>query len=297
MTKILVTGSAGLVGRQVVKDLVRENFDVYACYNEIKPEFGIPTHLDLTKKDMIIDTFHTINPDLIIHLAAKTDVEKCEVQKEETTLINTIATEILARESAKQDRFFVYVSTDYVFDGKKELKNENDVPNPKNFYGKSKLDGENAVKKFASRYAIIRTSTPFGIHPTKKSFPIWIKENLESGNEILVLIDQFTSPTFVPNLSKMLLEVIKKRITGTIHLAGATRISRYEFAKMIAEKLNLDTMSLKKSKIQEMNWNATRPKDSSLDVSKANKILDNKPQKIEISLELFLEQIKNSTKF
>ncbi|AJW71806.1 SDR family oxidoreductase [Nitrosopumilus adriaticus] len=297
MTKILVTGSAGLVGIQVVKDLVRENFDVYACYNETKIQFGVPTHLDLTKKDMIIDVFHTINPDLVIHLAAKTDVEKCELQKEETTLINTIATEILARESAKQNAFFIYVSTDYVFDGEEGLKKENDICDPKNFYGKSKLNGENTVKKFASQYLIIRTSTPFGIHSTKKSFPIWVKENLESGKEISVLTDQFTSPTFVPNFSKMLLEVIKKRITGTIHLAGATRISRYEFAKMIAKKLKLDTMLLKKSEIQEMGWNATRPKDSSLDVSKANKILDNKPLKIEISLELFLEQIKNSTKF
>ena len=294
MTKILVTGSSGLIGRQIVKDLVGENHNVYSCYNKIKPEFGIPTQLDLSKEDKIIDIFHTIKPDVIIHLAAMTDVEKCEIQREQSVLIKTNSTKILAKESKKLNAFFVYVSTDYVFDGEEGLRNEDDILNPLNFYGKSKLDGEIAVKKFTSKYAIIRTSTPFGLHPTKKSFPLWVKENLESKKEISVLIDQFTSPTYVPNLSKMIIEIAKKQIVGIIHLTGATKISRYEFAKMIAKKLNLDKTLLKPIKIQDMKWNANRPKDSSLDVSKAKKILDNKPEEIEHSLEKFISQIEEN---
>jgi len=292
MTKILVTGSAGLIGRQIVKDLVKENYDVYSCYNKLKSEFGIPMHLDLTKKNEIINIFDTIKPDVVIHLAALKDVEKCETQKEQAMLLNSTSTEILVKESVKQKAFFVYVSTDYVFDGGKGSKNENDIPNPVNFYGKSKLDGEIAVKNLSSSYAIIRTSTPFGIHSKKKSFPLWVKENLESKKEICVLIDQFTSPTFVPNLSKMIIEVAIKQITGIIHLAGATRISRYEFAKMIAQEFNLDKTLLKPTKIQDMKWNAIRPKDSSLNVSKAEKILENKPEKIKDSLEEFTNKIK-----
>lgn len=293
MTKILVTGSAGLVGRQVVKDLIEKNFDVYSCYNVDEPEAGILTKLDLSKKDEIVSTLHEIKPDAIIHLAALTDVDKCETQKELATIINTKSTEILAQESAKKQTFFVYLSTDYVFDGKVGLKNENDSPNPINFYGISKLAGEIAVKNFTSSHAIIRTSTPFGVHIKKKSFPLWVKENLESKKEIPVLCDQYTSPTFVPNLSKMLIEVTIKRIKGIIHLAGATRISRLEFAKMIARKLNLDETLLKSKKIEHADWIAKRPSDSSLDVSKARKILDNKPQEIEYSLELFINQIKH----
>ena len=293
MTKILVTGSAGLIGRQVVKDLVEKNYVVYSGYNKINPEFGIPTHLDLLKEDQIIDIFHNIKPDIIIHLAAMTDVEKCEIQREQAVLFNTNFTEILAREAVKQNVFFVYVSTDYIFDGEKELANENDIPNPLNVYGKSKLDGENVVKKLTSRYAILRTSTPFGLHLTKKSFPLWIKENLEAKKEISVLIDQFTSPTFIPNLSKMIIEISIKQISGIIHVAGATRISRYEFAKMIANKLDLDETLLKPSKIQDMEWNAIRPKDSSLDISKAERILENKPEKIEYSLDIFINSLKN----
>jgi len=180
MTKILVTGSAGLIGIQVVKDLVGEGYDVYSCYNKMKPKFGIPIQLDLLKEDKIMEIFHTIKPDIVIHLAAMTDVEKCEIQREQSALINTNSTKILVRESKKLKAFFVYVSTDYIFDGEKGLRNENDIPNPLNFYGKTKLDGEIIVKNLISKYAIIRTSTPFGLHPIKKSFPLWVKENLES---------------------------------------------------------------------------------------------------------------------
>ena len=292
MTKFLVTGSAGLIGSQVVKDLVEKDFEVYSCYNVEKPEFGIPTHLDILKKDKIEKILQNIKPDVVIHLAAITDVDLCERQKELAILVNAKSTEILAQESSKQDAYFVYMSTDYVFNGKQGLKNENDMPNPLNFYGTSKLDGEIALSNLISPYTIVRISTPFGIHPKKKSFPLWIKKNLELKKETPVLIDQYTSPTFVPNLSKMLIEVATKQITGTIHLAGATRISRYDFAKIIAEKLNLDKTLLKPTKMAEMKWDAQRPQDSSLDVTKANKILDNKPQKIEHSLELLINQIR-----
>jgi len=293
MTKILVTGSAGLVGSQVIKDLVERKFDVYSCYNVEKPMYGILTHLDLASDKMIIDIMQSIKPEIVIHLAAITDVEMCETHHDFASLINSKSTEILSQESAKHNSFFVYMSTDYVFDGK-GMKNEKDTPKPLNFYGKSKLAGEIATKNFASSYSIIRTSTPFGIHQKKKSFPLWIKENLELKRETPVLIDQFTSPTFVPNLSQMLIEVITRRINGIIHLAGATRISRYAFAKIIADRFNLDNTLLKPTKISEMKWLAQRPQDSSLDVSKALTLLNNKPKRIEESLESFISQSNTS---
>lgn len=288
MTKILVTGSAGLIGSQVTSDLVKRNFDVYSCYNIEKPEFGIPTYLNLTDQDEVVTVLHSVKPEIIIHLAAITDVDLCETQRDLAYLVNTKATEVLARESAKHNSFFVYMSTDYVFDGKNGMKNETDMPNPINFYGKSKLDGELALSNSTS---IIRTSTPFGLHTKKKSFPLWIKENLELKKETPVLIDQFTSPTFVPNLSQMLIEIISRQIKGIIHLAGATRISRYELAKLVADKLDLNSTLLKPTKIANMKWIAQRPQDSSLDVSKAINFLNSKPQKIETSLGRFIDQI------
>ena len=290
--KFLVTGSSGLVGSQVVKDLVQQNHTVYSCYHDEKPLDGIPIPLDLTDENKIIQTLEEIKPDRIIHLAAMTSVDLCETEQKLATQINTKATEILANQAAKQNAFFLYVSTDYVFDGKKKMKKEDDLPNPLGFYGKSKLDGEVILNKLASSWCIARTSTPFGIHHTKKSFPLWVKENLEARKEIPILVDQFTSPTYIPNLSKMLIEIATRQIIGIIHVSGATRISRYHLAKLVADKLGLDKKFLIPTKTDEMNWNAQRPKDSSLDVSLATEILDEKPQKIEQSLESFLSELQ-----
>ena len=290
ITKILVTGSAGLIGTQVVKDLLDNNIQVYSCYNKTKPKLGIITHLDLTKEEDIVSTMNNIKPDVVIHLGAMTDVELCETETELASKINTNATEILALESKKHNAFFVYMSTDYVFDGKVGMKTEEDEPNPINFYGKSKLGGENVLKKITTPNVIVRTSTPFGIHSKKTSFPIWIKKNLELEKEISVVVDQYTSPSYVPNISKMIIEVIERKITGIIHLAGATKISRYDFAVQISKIINGDNQFLKLTKMNQMNWKAQRPMDSSLSVSKANEILKNKPEKIEDSLKLLFNQ-------
>ena len=288
--KILVTGSAGLIGTQIVKDLLDNHKQVYSCYNKTKPELGIITHLDLTKKDDIVNTMNRIKPDVVIHLGAMTDVELCETETELAKKINTDATEILALESEKYNTFFVYMSTDYVFDGKVGMKKENDKTNPINFYGKSKLDGERVFKKITTPNVIVRTSTPFGIHSKKMSFPIWVKKNLELEKEISVVVNQYTSPSYVPNISKMIIEIMERKITGIIHLAGATKISRYDFAVQISKIINVNKQFLKLTKMDQMDWKAQRPADSSLSVSKANKILKNKPEKIEDSLKLLFNQ-------
>ena len=116
--KFLVTGSPGLIGSQVVKDLAKQNHTIYSCYHDDKPVHGTPLQLDLTDQDKIIQTLLEIKPDRIIHLAAMTNVDLCETEKELATQINTKATETLAKQAAKQQVFFVYVYTDYVFDGK-----------------------------------------------------------------------------------------------------------------------------------------------------------------------------------
>ena len=290
--KFLVTGSAGLVGQQVVKYLSKSN-QVFSCYNESKPEYGDSVKMDLKNYEMISSVLTEIKPDVVIHLGAMTGVDLCEKEKTSASEINTKATEIIAKECSKLNSFLVYVSTDYVFDGNFGMYKEGDVANPLGFYGKSKLEGEKAVQNFSTNWCIARTSTPFGLHPTKKSFPMWVIENLQKQKQIDVLIDQFTSPTYIPNLSRMLIEISERRITGIIHAAGASKISRYQMASMISDKLNLDGTLLKQISMNKMKWVAQRPKDSSLDVSRASSILNEKPQKIDQSLNLFIDEMKS----
>ena len=290
--KFLVTGSAGLVGQQVVKYLSKSN-QVFSCYNESKPEYGDSVKMDLKNYEMVSSVLTEIKPDVVIHLGAMTGVDICEKEKTSASEINTKATEIIAKECSKLNSFLVYVSTDYVFDGNFGMYKEDDVANPLGFYGKSKLEGEKAVQNFSTNWCIARTSTPFGLHPTKKSFPMWVIENLQKQKQIDVLIDQFTSPTYVPNLSRMLIEISERHITGIIHAAGASKISRYQMASMVSDKLNLDGTLLKQISMNKMKWVAQRPKDSSLDVSRASSILNEKPQKIDQSLNLFIDEMKS----
>lgn len=292
--KYLVTGSAGLIGSQFVSDLEQSGRSVYSCYNDAKPSHGIPIKLDLLNIQEISTTLQKFQPDVIIHLAALTDVEKCELEPKLAYSINTKATEQIVKEAEQIGCFLIYLSTDYVFDGKNGMYKETDPTNPINQYGKTKLDGEKAVEKCKSPWAIIRTSTPFGNHLTKKTFPIWVIENLQKNKTLSIIEDQFTSPTYVPNLTEMILDVISHNLVGFFHLSGSTRISRYRFAQMIADKLNLDKSLLKPVKMNEMTWKANRPLDSSLDVSKADLILNKKPLSVEYSLHDYLSQLKDS---
>ena len=208
--------------------------------------------------------------------------------------INVKATEVIANEAEKIDSYLMYISTDYVFDGKKGLYKETDLTNPLNNYGKTKLSGEKIMENKNSSWSIIRTSTPFGLHSFKKTFPIWVYENLKNMKKINILEDQFTSPTYVPNLSKMVFEIISRNLEGFFHLSGSTKISRFEFAKMIATKFNLDSTLLNPVKIDTMLWKAIRPIDSSLDVSKVNSLLKIKPYSIKQSLDDYSLQLTNS---
>ena len=289
--KFLVTGSAGLIGRQVVKDL-SETHEVFSCYNKSKPEHGNIIKMDLLNHEMISNVMSEKKPDVVIHLGAMTAVDLCDTQQDNALKINSQATEILAKECSKINSFMVYVSTDYVFDGNTGMYEENDTTNPLGFYGKSKLLGEKSIQNFSSNWCIARTSTPFGLHPTKKSFPIWVIENLQKQKQIDVLTDQFTSPTYVPNLSRMLIEISERHLTGIIHVAGASKISRYEMASLVSDKLGLDGKLLREISINDIKWEAQRPKDSSLNVSKAISTLNQKPQKIDHDVNLFIDEIK-----
>src|SRR5579875_4063091 len=149
--KFLVTGSAGLLGRQLARDL-SESCQVYSCYHRTRPDYGIPTPMDLSRPDQIEATISKTRPDVIFHCAAITDADACEREQDLASMINVKATETLARQAAKIKSFLVYISTDQVFDGKKGMKIESDTPGPVNHYGRTKLEGEKAVQEVSSKW-------------------------------------------------------------------------------------------------------------------------------------------------
>ena len=124
------------------------------------------------------------------------------------------------------------------------------------------------------------------------NFALWIIERLRRGETVNVLKDQWNSPTLNTNLAEMILEIAERKLTGVYHLAGATRVSRYKFASMIAETFDLDKDLIRPVTMDKLEWIAPRPKDSSLDVLKAMKTLRKKPIRIEEALKRLREEIE-----
>ena len=177
--------------------------------------------------------------------------------------------------------FLIYISTDYVFSGEKGNYKEADKPDPINYYGLTKLKSEELVRTQAE-YFIARPSVIYGATPAagKVNFVLWVMETLQKGGRVKIVTDQWNTPTLNTNLAEMTLEVVQRRLTGTFHLCGATRVSRFEFAQLIAEAFGLDKSLIDPVLSSQFTWPAKRPMDSSLDTSKARQTLQNKPLEI-----------------
>jgi dTDP-4-dehydrorhamnose reductase len=220
-----------------------------------------------------------------VHAAALTDVDKCEVEKKLAWKTNFEATANLARLCQARGIFLLYVSTDYVFDGEKGLYREKDPPCPINHYGLAKLRGEEAVQALDS-FCVARGSIIYGAAPAtgKTNFALWVLENLRNREEVKIITDQWNSPTLNVSMAEMMMEILEKRTTGIFHLAGATRLSRIEFAQCLAETFDLDPTCIIPIQSKQMKWVAKRPRDSSLNVRKAEQTLVNKPLTIREAL-------------
>ncbi len=294
--RILVTGGTGLVGTPFVAKALKKGFDVFVGCHIAQPRLGKTLTLDLEDSESIKTAFAKVKPDAVVHLAAFTDVDGCERQKDRALKLNSEVTGVIAELARRHGSFLLYVSTDYVFDGEKGGYTEDDHPNPINWYGVSKLRGEEMVKGNAGSWTIARTSTPFGLHETRKSFPVLVAENLRKREEVYALTDQYTSPTYTENLADVLVEVLQKRIRGTIHLSGSTRASRLQVATTIALRLGLDVQLIRPTKMNMFSWAAKRPKDSSLDVSKASTTLENRPMTMEDGISRLVVAMGSSEK-
>lgn len=292
--KLLVTGAGGLLGSKVADLASKRDCKVYSAYLTRIPPAGLPVKLDVSDEEMVFKVVAGVRPDVVIHCAALTNVDKCEVDDDLARRINIGGVQSTAKAAKQVDAYLIYISTDYVFDGSKGMYKEEDVPNPINFYGYSKLQGERAVEKAGGEYLIVRTSMIFGSKPAsgKINFALWLLDKLNKGEAVKVLVDQHVSPTLNTNLAEMLLESCERKLTGIYHMSGASRVSRYEFAVKLAEVFGLNKNLVKKAKMDELSWIARRPKDSSLDVSKARRILKVKPMNLSEALGILKQELK-----
>jgi len=234
--RVLITGSTGQLGKAAAEVFFKENIDVYPIPH---------SRLDISNREEVRKMLTAYLPDIVINCAAFTDVDGCEKEPERAYRVNAIGPKNLTIISEKLNIFLIHISTDYVFDGKKDSPYiEFDTPNPVNIYGKSKLEGENFVKAFSKHYAIVRTSWLYG---DGNNFVTKIIEKARITKEIQVVEDQFGSPSYTYDVAKAILSIARNNAYGIYHTANTGVTSRYEEARFILKYLsfNADVIPVK----------------------------------------------------
>ena len=273
MNKILITGGSGLLGSNIAKLAVSE-FDVHATYNKNKVRIK-DVHffqLDLTKKEQLVK-IEQIRPDFIIHCAAITNVDYCEDHPNEAYNQNVLTSINIAEIAKKIRAYLIHISTDSVFDGEKGDYKEDDTPNPINIYGKTKLKAEQNVLSTHAHSCVVRTNIYGWNKRDKFSLAEWMLNKLTNNEELPALKDVYFSPILVNDLAEVLFKLQERKYAGIIHIAGSETCSKLDFAYMVAEVFDLDKSLIKPVSIHELGLKAPRGKNTSLNVSKAKKIL------------------------
>lgn len=258
MQKILVTGAKGMLGQDLCPILEDEGHEIV--------ETDVET-LDITDFEAVKKVLTEQKPDYVIHCAAYTNVDGAEEDLLTATRINAKGTENIAKVCGENGITMIYISTDYVFDGtKKEPYLPEDKTNPINNYGLTKLQGEEAVKKFCKKYYITRTSWLYG-HHGKNFVETMISLAKKNGPnaELKVVEDQIGCPTWTVELSNAIADLIEEEPEyGIYHICGSGETSWYNFAKEIFKQIGLK-VNLKPCSTEEFPRPAKRPKHSSMD--------------------------------
>lgn len=262
--RILVTGSNGQLGKALQKVLPKKD-----SFFTTRKDF------DITNEKETVQQIASVRPEIVIHTAAYTDVDGCEKNPSLAFLINVKGTENIVLACQKIGAKAIYISTDFVFDGKKKSPyKEEDLPNPLSVYGKTKVQGEEIIKKLP-KYYIIRTAWLFG---NGKNFVRTILELSKKQKEIKVVNDQVGCPTYAFDLAKAIWQLIQKKSPfGVYHITNSGQCSWYEFAKEIL-KLEGKSKKVEIKPITSKEWqkikpdSAKRPKYSVLDCSRVKKL-------------------------
>ena len=282
--KILITGANGFLGYYLVEQLLAKNFSITAtgkggCRLPFTHDINFQwLSMDFTDPFSIHDVFENIKPDVVIHAGAMSKPDECETNQMLAYLVNVEGTVQLLINSADIKSFFVFVSTDFVFDGERGMYNENDIPNPVNYYGRTKLEAEEAVKEYEFDWAIVRTVLVYGKnHSGHNNILKIVKEKLEKGEEYNVVDDQLRTPTYVEDLAKGIVSIVEKKATGIFHLSGKGILTPYQMAIKTSELLHLDNSVLKRVTASSFNQPARRPLKTGFVIDKARKELGYEP--------------------
>ncbi|MBD1912386.1 MULTISPECIES: NAD(P)-dependent oxidoreductase [unclassified Leptolyngbya] len=267
--QLLVTGASGFLGWYVCR-AAAATFQVTGTYHRHPLSIsGVNNQsLNLTDFGAIAAFFQTLQPDGVIHLAAESKPNACQMDPEGSRAINVTASVQLAELCAEAAIPYVFTSTDLVFDGHHAPYREADPVAPVSLYGKQKLEAEQEILRRYPQAAICRMSLMFGAAPTAPSFLQTFLEQIRRGEPIRLFTDEFRSPLSGRDAATGLLLALEKA-SGILHLGGGDRLSRYEFGLIMAEVFGLPQTLIQPCSQSDVPMPAPRPPDVSVDISRA----------------------------
>ena len=302
--KVLVIGAGGQVGEKVGAAFGKEGYITIGAYKSRKPSSSFVESYSLDKVDQekVESLVSRVKPDIVVDTAAMHNVDYCETHPEEANAINHLGTANVARSSSKAGAKFVFISTDFVFDGKRAPYDEESTPNPESVYAKSKLDGERASLSLNENSIVCRPAVIYSWVSSQDSsssssgkplnFGAWLVNQLKNKKEVRIVTDQITSPTLADDLASAIFALSRDNSAkGVFHTAGATSLSRYDFSVKVAKKFNLDTNLVHPIYSSSLKQVAKRPMNSTLVSNRLSKF-GYKMMEVDEALDRFYQDSK-----
>ena len=298
--KVLITGSNGLLGQKLL--------DYYKQFPEVQliatakgadryPFPGTYTYcaLDITNQVEVNQVLTRFKPDVVIHTAAMTNVDACELDHAACDLLNVTAVQFLVNACNQVHAHLIHLSTDFIFDGTHGPLLENEKPNPLSYYGLSKLKAEELVQAHSNSWSIIRTVLVYGVvkDMSRSNIVLWAKNALESGKPIQVVADQFRTPTLAEDLASGCALAAAQKASGIFHISGQNFMSVYDLVVQVADFWNLDKSLISLSSSEGIQQPAKRPPITGFQIEKAKTILQYQAHTFKEGLQILDNQLKS----
>jgi dTDP-4-dehydrorhamnose reductase len=297
--RILITGSNGLLGQKLVAALRNDTSVELIATSRGGDRTPAPLGqryrpLDITDAAAVDAAFDAVRPEVVIHTAAMTNVDACELDPTACRLQNVTATENLVRAAERHNAHFIHLSTDFIFDGLNGPYSEDDAAAPLSIYGQSKLDSEYVVRASRlAKWAIARTIIVYGFAEglSRSNVVLWAKGALEKGQPIKVVDDQWRMPTLAEDLADGCIRIAKRGATGVYNLSGPDGMSILELVQRVGAFFQLDTSVVTPVKSDTLGQPAQRPPRTGFVLDKARRDLGYAPRGLEEGLAILREQL------
>ena len=293
--KLAVIGAAGLLGQKLVEAAIREQHKVipFDKLSGLETDAGPVQPLDITDLEQVSRAIEIQKPDWIINAAAYTAVDASEEDLETVKKVNIGGVKHLLEAAASCKARLLTMSTDYVFDGSNGPYSEEAPRQPLGVYGASKAKMEDIVLEDGGPHLIVRTMVLYGAAlKIKTNFALWVLNGLLDGKEFPVVTDQVGNTTLTSDLARILIVMMEQECEGIYHVAGAERISRYEFAQALAQTFRLNSELIKPILTEELDQKAIRPLESGFILDRLYGDLELQPLSLDLCLKRFSDEVE-----